>query len=93
MLKIKDDVDLSILEKFGFKYEKKKYYIETSRELMDSESRTAVFPVSKRFAIYINTTDRKIIVTKNIVCWKDQSKVEVLFDLIQSGLVEKVEDE
>lgn len=92
MLKIKDNVDLKELEKFGFEYEKKKYYIETARDLMDSETRSAVFPVSKRFAIYININDRKITVTKNIVCWQDQSKVDVLFDLIQAGLVEKVSD-
>ena len=92
MLKIKDNVDLKELEKFGFEYEKKKYYIDTARDLMDSETRSAVFPVSKRFAIYININDRKITVTKNIVCWQDQSKVDVLFDLIQAGLVEKVSD-
>lgn len=90
MLKIKDSVDLKELEKFGFKYEKKKYYIETARDLMYSETDGAVFPVNKRLAIYVNVNDRKIIITKNIVCWQNQSKVDVLFDLIQAGLVEKV---
>ena len=92
MLKIKDSVDLKELEKFGFKYEKQKYYIETARDLMPSETTEAVFPVSKRFAIYISVNDRKITITKNIVCWQNQSKVDVLFDLIQEGLVEKVSD-
>ena len=89
MLKIKDNVDLEELKKFGFKYEKKKYYIETARDLMDSET-NAVFPVSKRFAIYVNVNDRKVTITKNIVCWQNQSKVDVIFDLIKADFIEKV---
>lgn len=91
MLKIIDYMPLTELEAYGFKKDKTKYYIETPRDLMYSE-KYAVFPKSKVLAIAINIKTRKITCTKNIVSWQDQTRIDLLFDLIKDGLVEKVED-
>ena len=80
MLKIKDNVDLKELEKFGF-----------GQGLYGSEANKAV-------TICINE-NRKITITSPNHCWWDwdyyynwNSDTDVIYDLIQAGLVEKVED-
>ena len=70
MLKIKDDVDLKELEKFGFIKDKNIYYYKN------------VFSVN----VLMIFDNRKISNPTD-----DNGNV-ILYDLIQAGLVEKVED-
>lgn len=72
MLKIKDDVDLKELEKFGL-VESHNYFTKFNEYDVD------VLTISK---------DDKLI-----ELFSDDTAVEILFDLIQAGLVEKVGDE
>ena len=81
-LKIKDNVDLKELEKFGFKeidYEFKKWYmkVKTNREL----ARVVIFKDTKE--IYMELDEP---------CYRASNEIEILYDLIQAGLVEKVEE-
>ena len=79
MLKIKDNVDLKELEKFGFKYESGCYKKE----------------------IFVDDCTLQINHDKTI-CYNNYSTADMaynctkllteLFDLIQAGLVEKVEE-
>ena len=55
MLKIKDDVDLKELEKFGFEFEKGKYFIKSVRKPMPSE-----YYIKKHLAYSIPSKTRKI---------------------------------
>ena len=76
MLKIKDNVDLKELEKFDFKYN-------------DDIGQYVLNLINK--PLTINVWNRKIniedynILTENILA-------NLLYDLIQAGLVEKVEE-
>ena len=70
MLKIKDDVDLKELEKFGFIKDKNIYYYKN------------VFNV----IVLMVFDNRKISNPRD-----DHGNV-ILYDLIQAGLVERVED-
>ena len=84
MLKIKDDVNLKELEKFGFKYDKEmKYYYKHC----------------------LGTFNKFIVLTEDdidsfkgqIVFYNDRAfnttlYMDALYDLIQAGLVEKVDD-
>lgn len=82
MLKIKDNVDLKELEKFGFVEIKGAYRIISKKSVSPSEK----FSICKHYAITI-FKNRKIqfggVSNDNIH--------DKLFDLIQAGLVEKVE--
>lgn len=85
MLKIKDEVDLKELEKFGFKYDEQMNYwykhclgtfnkfIVLTEDDIDSFNGQIVFYNDSAF----NTT----------------LYLDTLYDLIQAGLVEKVEEE
>lgn len=80
MLKIKDNVDLKELEKFGF-----------GQGIYGSKADKAV-------TICIDK-NRKITITSPNHCWWDweyyynwNSGTDIIYDLIQAGLVEKVED-
>ena len=80
MLKIKDNVDLKELEKFGFKGSPehyKMYYLDNTLG-------------SSVCMINIYTLTRKIQVVESFY---SEAWVEVLFDLINAGLVEKVEND
>lgn len=70
MLKIRDDVDLKQLEKFGFIKDKNIYYYKN------------VFSV-----IVLMVFDNRKMSNP-----KDDNGNVILYDLIQAGLVEKVED-
>ena len=73
MLKIKDDVDLKELEKFGFRYDDR-----FERYLL----------MNKYYKSVID-----IIVQKNrLLILGTLERLGTLFDLIQAGLVEKVEE-
>ena len=77
MLKIKDDVDLKELEKFGFKYNKKddKFYITNKFNYYSAEILPDNWQGHRSIGIY----DASI------------EAIDTLYDLIQANLVEKVE--
>lgn len=82
MLKIKDNVNLKELEKFGFKYiedllTKKSYYFKkTYLENADDD----------RICYHIEVNTRKIIISR-----LDGNLDNTLYDLIKADLIEKVE--
>ena len=81
MLKIKDNVDLKELEKFGF-VEKRKY-IRKDNIAIEKESRLILIQASN----YCPYGDRKPLNNKNgLMIYVDNT----LYDLIQAGLVKKV---
>lgn len=86
MLKIKDNVDLKELEKFGFHQAQKYAYGYYFRKL-GYQCQIAI--CRDRF----NKMDRQIFLD----CYPEESDdcldeyVSILFDLIQAGLVEKVD--
>lgn len=95
MLKIKDNVDLKELEKFGFKLtDKNKYYsiIYTYFPLGDS------LPCEKNY-LSVNIETRKIFNHIWGITWQGRNNhysfefSEVLYDLIKADLVEKVGNE
>lgn len=82
MLKIKDNVDLKELEKFGFKYiedllTKAPYYFKKTYLKNDDDDRIC-------YHVEVNT--RKIIISR-----LDGDLDNTLYDLIKADLVEKVE--
>ena len=89
MLKIKDNVDLKELEKFGFKEiisgfdnEHLGWKIETiDDEKDDISSELYVYPED-------SCLRRKLLAD----CYFESILIDTLFDLIQAGLVEKVEE-
>ena len=81
MLKIKDDVDLKILEKFGLEF-KPDFYKEKESYVIYKQDRYGQFYVR----LSINTHTRLIRASSYT------GVIDVLFDLIQAGLVEKVEE-
>lgn len=82
MLKIKDNVDLKELEKFGFKYDRYNNFF--SKEIYESDCRLVV------------DADKVICYDNYSTADMSYHSVELLtelFDLIQAGLVEKVKGE
>ena len=93
MLKIKDNVDLKELEKFGFELTNRdKYYsiIYTYYPLGDSQ------PCERNY-LSVNIETRKIFNHIWGITWEGRTDhysfefSEVLYDLIKADLVEKVE--
>ena len=87
MLKIKDNVDLKELEKFGFKYNEATYENWNLR-LQDTFSNSVEIRI---------TNDRIIYPVADLSCYNLGNTYElkmhdIMYDLIQAGLVEKVED-
>ena len=82
MLKIKDDVDLKELEKFGFKFMKcdnKQYY---TKQFVDDDGWSRAY--------WVDTEKKQIeLEANNPVILLD----DTLYDLIQAELVEKVEED
>lgn len=76
MLKIKDNVDLKELEKFGFKFDGWIYVYE-----QNEFTGVRINPINRKIGIY-NSAD--III--------DKSTLTVIFDLIKADLVEKVDE-
>lgn len=83
MLKIKNNVDLKELEKFGFEYDEDNnnyFYYGFTRANCNSEIR-----------MYINKDDR--IISTGFDMYVHEEKIhDKIYDLIQAGLVEKVEE-
>ena len=83
MLKIKDNIDLKKLEKFGFKYKSKQDNTREHYSLTKVVSRITTY-----LYVWVDCEDRTI----HKGTWTDDSiYADVLFDLIQAGLVEKAE--
>ena len=79
MLKIKNNVDLKELEKYGFKFERGTTYIKTFKS---DDTYICVSECELRIIdIEIDIFDREYEINKI---------VDTLYDLIQAGLVEKV---
>lgn len=82
MLKIKDDVDLEELEKFGFKYKENKKLMYNS--FFEWNEMLKIKGIKEQ--IYIKKFDNREIT----VCSTCGIALEKLYDLIQADLVEKV---
>ena len=80
MLKIKDNVDLKELEKFEFIYYKDK----------NSAYYGCCTYSTTEFTIFINNA-RRITVSPSST--RTILEIDILYDLIQAGLVEKVKEE
>ena len=83
MLKIKDNVDLKELEKYGFKCK----YNEDTGEL-DKLELIYNDCDSEEIIIIIREIDKEIEMGRLSI----YDKYEILYDLIKDGLVEKVEE-
>lgn len=81
MLKIRDDVDLKELEKFGFEY--KEYSLESSNYKFYD-----FIPNNSISVIQIEITSRLIYLNDN----NNYDGLSKIYDLILAGLVERVED-
>lgn len=79
MLKIKDNVDLKELEKFGFEF-KPNVYKEKECYVIYKQDRFGQYYVK----LSINIHTRLIRVSASI------EVINILYDLIEAGLVEKV---
>ena len=82
LLKIKDNVDLKEIEKFGFKYVSFKIYVYKPKVDIDLNE-IWVDGDTKKIDIIDCASDVGHIVDENL---------DKLFDLIQAGLVEKVSE-
>lgn len=84
MLKIKDNVDLKELENFGFKYivEKYKSYIYINK-----------FIEIDIFLDLENECENKVLFMLTNQYNRNYANLDILYDLIQAGLVEKVKEE
>lgn len=81
MLKIKDDLELKELEKFGFNYNK----IENEYEYEEDNEKIGI---PKNKYIYLEYLGKGFV--GNII---EEKSIDILYDLIQAGLVEKIEGE
>ena len=81
MLKIKDNVDLKELEKFGLEF-RPNFYKEKECYVIYKQDRYGQYYV--KLSINVHTRLIRVSVSTKII--------NVLFDLIQAGLVEKVGD-
>lgn len=97
MLKIKDNIDLKELEKYGFKpkYDEdtglvKEYYINCVERIGHDTFKTKI-SFSPQFERFYFWKKRVIAWELNDIDWIREGVPDVLYDLIQAGLVEKVE--
>ena len=86
MLKIKDNVDLKELEKYGFEYRIKtnEYYFKING------SEYLEIPVDKESKSYKEV--RLYIEDEYYNCWTSFNSFDKLYDLIKADLVEKVDN-
>ena len=83
MLKIKDNVDLKELEKYGFKYYEKVYVKEIERA-------EPIFGLGESKKIYVDDDSRNISI--GIGLYDTDIELDTIYDLINDGLVEKEDD-
>lgn len=76
MLKIKDNIELKELEKFGFE----KYHYRENHDYY-------MYPNKKDYKLYIFIENRQIM-SNDIY---SEKPLEILYDLIKADMVEKVE--
>jgi hypothetical protein len=81
VLKIKDDVDLKELEKFGFK----KLKSEREYYLFNIDGSEFIEIIDNQIYLYIND--------EYYNCYTGEKTFDRLYDLIQAGLVEKINKE
>ena len=100
MLKVKDNVDLKELEKFGFKY------VQELMHPQDTENRQYF---ETRYVIDFGNTTCEIVESRTLSVWHFPNKIReiyfypndyelfmgkdelnLIYDLIQAGLIEKV---
>lgn len=77
MLKIKDNVDLKELEKYGFDIQKTKEWYH--------------YDIDKRTDLFVKPLTKQIIFTVYNDFTRDITDIDVIYDLIKDGLVEKVD--
>ena len=82
-VKIKDNVDLKELEKFGFKLSGEKF----ESYIVNIEDKQYI----NHATLIVTPVTRKIIIDTGSTCIKD--KLDILYDLIKANLVEKVKKE
>lgn len=94
MLKIKDNVDLKELEKFGFKYRKhydnyiKLHNEKNYEDFVDNYIQIGNDRILQPYARILDGHDTDYIDASQVII-KDEF-LDTLYDLIQAGLVEKV---
>ena len=84
MLKIKDDVDLKELKKFGFEF-----YYESIGPFAVNDYKKHEWIIYRYECIFIDGKTREI---GHCDCEEYDYELAVLYDLIKADLVEKVED-
>lgn len=82
MLKIKDDVNLKELEKFGFKKEPM-IYVKTI------ERKNEGFLTFQKY-IYVDEKTRELAIQEGM--FNVDKELETIYDLIQADLIERVGD-
>lgn len=91
MLKIKDNVDLKELEKFGFEYENEEERVGSFEEDDYDEYFYEWYEwYNKDGKRNIKVQSDKEIVLLNIQDYFNDEVLDCIYDLIQAGLVEKV---
>ena len=80
MLKIKDNVDLKELEKYGFEYHRLVYIKEITRGKED---------ILEQKNIYVTENDREISIKNGL--FNIDEELDTIYDLIKDGLVEKID--
>lgn len=89
MLKIKDNVDLKELEKFGFKYNERYDAYERIVDFGINKITTRIFLKNPNFKKYQLTAESSIWYD---LLFTDERIASLNKNLIQAGLVEKVEE-
>lgn len=82
-LRIKDEVDLKELEKFGFVFDE-----ESGKYIFNKKCKNDKGGIS----LTVQSWNRKIYVWSNTNNVKDEEIIAKTYDLIQAELVEKVSD-
>ena len=86
MLKIKNNVDLKELEKYGFKYNRKRMYDHSCYEHIKED---IAININKWEEPYVGNMERGEVVS---LSWDfNEGLLELIYDLTKDGLLEKVE--
>jgi hypothetical protein len=84
MLKIKDNIPIKVVEKFGFEYraEEKAY----CKEIENSYERIEIVMNNDEYCHQI----RLYINNEYYECWTSENSFDIIYDLIKADLVEKI---